>query len=91
MNDERMPINLYTIDVGENDRELSDKEILIEKKKDCKPWQFLIGVCIAIGLIFIFMNIKEPEIVSMWIWGIIYLFILVLIVVSVFKIKKIMK
>ena len=91
MNDERMPINLYTIDVGENDRELSDKEILIEKKKDCKPWQFLTCVCIAIGLIFIFMNIKAPEVVSMWVWGIIYLVILGLIAVSVIKINKIMK
>lgn len=91
MNDERMPINLYSIDTGEREKELTEEEFQIQKKNECKPWRFLIGICVAVCFIFAFMNIKAPETLQFWMWGIIYLLLVCLIVFSFLKIYKIKK
>lgn len=91
MNDERMPINLYSIDTGEREKELTEEEFKIQKKNECKPWRFLIGICVAVCFIFAFMNIKAPETLQFWMWGIIYLLLVCLIGFSFLRINKIKK
>ena len=91
MNDERILINLYTIDTGEGNKELTEEEFKKQKQEDCKPWKFLIGVCVIFCFIFIFINVRLPEVITVWGWIFLYLLLTTLSVLSFFKIKKIMK
>lgn len=91
MNNERMPINLYTIDTGEGNKELTEEEFKKQKQEDCKPWKFLIGVCVIFCFIFIFINVRLPEVITVWGWIFLYILLTTLSVLSFFKIKKIMK
>ena len=91
MNDERMPINLYTIDFGEGNKELTEEEFKKQKREDCKPWEFLIGVCVIFCFIFISINVRLPEATTIWGWIFLYLLLTALSVLSFFKIKKIKK
>jgi heme/copper-type cytochrome/quinol oxidase subunit 4 len=88
MNDERMPINLFTVDCTSG-HEMSEEEIKAQKKEDCKPWRFLIGFTLLVALVFIFMNIKATNTFYAWIWIGIYVVLALLIVFSFIKIKKI--
>lgn len=91
MNDERMPINLYTVDYGEGNKELSEAEFKKQKQEDCKPWKFLMGVCVVFCFIFVFINVQLPNVIAIWGWMILYLLPVALFVLSITKIKKIMK
>ena len=91
MNDERMPINLYTIDFGEGNKELTEEEFKKQKREDCKPWEFLIGVCVIFCFIFISINVRLAEATTVWGWIFLYLLLTALSVLSLFKIKKNMK
>ncbi len=91
MNDERMPINLYTIDTGEGNKELTEDEFKKQKQEDCKPWEFLIGVCVVFCFIFVFINVRLPEATTVWVWIILYTLLVALSVLSIIKIKKNMK
>lgn len=91
MNDEKMPINLYTIETGEGNKELTEEEFKKQKQEDCKPWKFLIGVCVAFCLIFVFINVQLPEVIAIWCWILLYMLLSALSVLSIIKIKKIMK
>ncbi len=91
MNNERMPINLYTIDTGEGNKELTEEEFKKQKKEDCKPWEFLIGVCVVFCFIFVSINVRLPEATTVRVWILLYLLLPALSVLSFFKIKKIMK
>jgi len=91
MNDERMPINLYTVDYGEGNKELSEEEFKKQKQEDSKPWKFLIGVCVVFCCIFLFINVRLPDVIAIWGWMTLYLLPVALIVLSLTKIKRIMK
>lgn len=91
MNAERMPINLYTIDTGEGNKELTEEEFKKQKREDCKPWKFLIGVCVVFGFIFICINVQLPEVIAIWGWMILYMMLAALVVLSLSKIKKIIQ
>lgn len=91
MNDERMPINLYSIDYGEGEKELTEEEFKLQKKNECKPWHFFIGVCVVIGFVFAFMHINAPETLSFWMWGVIYLLVCCLAGFALLKIRRIKK
>ena len=91
MNNERMPINLYTIDTGEGNKELTEEEFKKQKQEDCKPWKFLIGVCVVFCFIFIYINVQLPEAITVWGWIFLYILLTTLSVLCFFKIKKIMK
>ena len=90
MNDERMPMNLYTLETGEGNKEMTETEFQKQKQEECKPWKFLIGVCIAFCLIFIFINVRAPEVIEIWTWVTLYILLAALFVLSINKIKKIM-
>ena len=91
MNDERMPINLYTLDTNESTRELSEEEFKKQIQEDCKPWKFLIGVCVVVCSVFIYINVRLPMVITVGGWLILYMLIVSLAVLSIIKIKKIMK
>ena len=91
MNDERMPINLYTLDFGEHENEPTVEELKKQKQQDCKPWKFLIGVSTAFCLVMVFINVRAPETLAIWVSTIIYLLLVCLVILSVVKIKKIKK
>jgi uncharacterized protein (DUF983 family) len=91
MNEERMPINLYTIDYGEGNNELTEGEFKKQKQEDCIPWIFLIGVCVVFCSIFVFINVRLPEVTTVWVWTLLYVLLVSLFVLSITKIRKIMK
>lgn len=91
MNDERMPINLYTLDTNASNKELSEEEFKKQKQEDCKPWKFLIGVCVVFCTIFIYINVRLPKVITVGGWLILYILLVSLAVLSIIKIKKIMK
>ena len=91
MNDERMPINLYTLDFGEHENEPTVEELKKQKQQDCGPWRFLIGVSVAFCLVMVFINVRAPETLAIWVSTIIYLLLVCLVILSVIKKKKIKK
>ena len=53
--------------------------------------RFLIGVSVAFCLVMVFINVRAPETLAIWVSTIIYLLLVCLVILSVVKIKKIKK
>ena len=86
MNDERMPINLYKLDSGYNDREMNDKELIKEYKQNIHKWYFIAVADIIFTLIIAFMNFKVPDMAMVCM--IIYIPALVLLTVSIVRLHR---
>lgn len=83
MNDERMPINLYKLDSGYNDRGMNDKELIRDSKQNIHKWYFIAVADIIFALIIAFMNFKVPDMTMVCM--IIYIPALVLLIVSIVR------
>lgn len=91
MNNEKMPVNLYTLDIEESMGEVTEAEWEEQKKEACKPWIFSIGVCVIMCMILAFINHKTPQAANIFAWVALYLLLLCQVILSIFKINKIKK
>ena len=89
MNEERMPVNLYTLDV-DGGREMTEEELKKQKKHDVQPWIFLICMSMFFGVILTYISTKGISDMLGILAGFFVLLIL-LIASSAYKIVKIMK
>ena len=79
MNDERMPINIYKLDAGYNDKGMNSNELIKDYKLNIHKWYFIAAVDIVFALIIAFVNFKVPDTVMMSL--IIYIVVLALLIV----------
>ena len=77
MNNERMPINIYKLDAGYNDKGMN-------YKRNIHKWYFIAAADIVFALIIAFVNFKVPDTVMMSL--IIYIVVLALLIVSIVRI-----
>ena len=84
MNDERMPINIYKLDAGYNDKGMNSNELIKDYKRNIHKWYFIAAVDIVFALIIAFVNFKVPDTVMMSL--IIYIVVLALLIVSIVRI-----
>ena len=61
MNDERMPINIYKLDAGYNDKGMNSNELIKDYKRNIHKWYFIAAVDIVFALIIAFVNFKVPD------------------------------
>lgn len=80
MNDERMPINIYKLDSGDNNKGMNGKELIKEYKQNIHKWYFIAIADIVAAMIIAFVNIKVPDMTIVCM--IIYIAALALLVVS---------
>ena len=81
MNDERMPINIYKLDAGYNDKGMNSNELIKDYKRNIHKWYFIAAADIVFALIIAFVNFKVPDTVM-----IIYIVVLALLIVSIVRI-----
>ena len=81
MNDERMPINIYKLDAGYNDKGMNSNELIKDYKHNIQKWCF---IAVVFALIIAFVNFKVPDTVMMSL--IIYIVVLALLIVSIVRI-----
>ena len=74
MNNERMPINIYKLDAGYNDKGMNSNELIKDYKRNIHKWYLIIA----------FVNFKVPDTVMMSL--IIYIVVLALLIVSIVRI-----
>ena len=84
MNDERMPINIYKLDSGYNDKGMNSIELIKDYKRNIHKWYFIAAADIVFALIIAFVNFKVPDTVMMSL--IIYIVVLALLIVSIVRI-----
>ena len=84
MNDERMPINIYKLDAGYNDKGMNSIELIKDYKRNIHKWYFIAAADIVFALIIAFVNFKVPDTVMMSL--IIYIVVLALLIVSIVRI-----
>lgn len=84
MNDEIMPINIYKLDAGYNDKGMNSNELIKDYKRNIHKWYFIAAVDIVFALIIAFVNFKVPDTVMMSL--IIYIVVLALLIVSIVRI-----
>lgn len=56
MNDERMPINIYKLDAGYNDKGMNSNELIKDYKRNIHKWYFIVAADIVFALIIAFVN-----------------------------------
>ena len=78
MNNERMPINIYKLDAGYNDKGMNSNELIKDYKRNIP------AADIVFALIIAFVNFKVPDTVMMSL--IIYIVVLALLIVSIVRI-----
>ena len=86
MNDERVPINLYKLDSGYNDKGMDGKELIKDYKQSIKKCYFIIVADIVFALIIAFVNFKVPDMVMMCLF--IYIAALALLIVSIHRLHR---
>lgn len=86
MNDERVPINLYKLDFGDNDKEINREELIKDYKQNIKKWYFIAIADIVFALIIAFVNFKVPDMVMMCLF--IYIAALALLIVSIHRFHR---
>lgn len=86
MNDERVPINLYKLDFGYNDKEINREELIKDYKQNIKKWYFIAIADIVFALIIAFVNFKVPDMVMMCLF--IYIAALALLIVSIHRLHR---
>ena len=86
MNDERMPINLYKLDYGDNDKGMNGKELINDYKQNIHKWYFIAVADIVFALIIAFVNFKAPDMTMVCM--IIYIAALALLIVSMVRLHK---
>ena len=84
MNNERMPINIYKLDAGYNDKGMNSIELIKDYKRNIHKWYFITAADIVFALIIAFVNFKVPDTVMMSL--IIYIVVLALLIVSIVRI-----
>lgn len=65
MNNERMPINIYKLDDGYNDKGMNSKELIKDYKQNIQKWCFIAVADIVFAVITVFINFKAPDTVMM--------------------------
>ena len=58
MNNERMPINIYKLDDGYNDKGMNSKELIKDYKQNIQKWCFIAVADIVFAVITVFINFK---------------------------------
>lgn len=86
MNDERMPINIYKLDAGYNDKGMNSNELIKDYKRNIHKWYFIATVDIVFALIIAFVNFKVPDTVMMSL--IIYIAAFALMIVSIHRLYR---
>lgn len=86
MNDERVPINLYKLDFGYNDKEINREELIKDYKQNIKKWYFIAIADIVFALIIAFVNFKVPDTVMMSLF--IYIAAFALMIVSIHRLYR---
>ena len=86
MNDERMPINIYKLDAGYNDKGMNSNELIKDYKRNIHKWYFIAAVDIVFALIIAFVNFKVPDTVMMSL--IIYIAAFALMIVSIHRLYR---
>lgn len=86
MNDERVPINLYKLDFGYNDKEINREELIKDYKQNIKKWYFIAIADIVFALIIAFANFKVPDMVMMCLF--IYIAALALLIVCIHRLYR---
>ena len=86
MNDERMPINIYKLDSGYNDRGMNGKELIKDYKQNIHKWYFIAAADIVSALIIALVNFKVPDMVKICL--IIYIAALAVLIVSIVRIHR---
>ena len=86
MNDERVPINLYKLDFGYNDKEINREELIKDYKQNIKKWYFIAIADIVFALITAFVNFTVPDTVMMSL--IIYIAAFALMIVSIHSLYR---
>ena len=86
MNDERVPINLYKLDSGYNDKGMDGKELIKDYKQNIKKWYFIAIADIVFALITAFVNFTVPDTVMMSL--IIYIAAFALMIVSIHRLYR---
>ena len=81
MNDERMPINIYKLDAGYNDKGMNSNELIKDYKRNIHKWYFIAAADIVFALIIAFVNFKVPDTVMMSL-----IVVLALLIVSIVRI-----
>ena len=85
MNDERMPINIYKLDSGYNDKEMNSKYLIKDYKQNIQKWYFIATADIVLALIVAFVNFKVSDMTMMCL--IIYIAALTLLIVCIIRIR----
>lgn len=87
MNEERTPINLFILDV-ENGHEMTPEELKKQKTHDIQSWVFLICASLIFALVLCYIGVKGTlDMVGILVA--LFLLLIVLIALSVYKIVKI--
>lgn len=86
MNDERVPINLYKLDFGYNDKEINREELIKDYKQNIKKWYFIAIADIVFALITAFVNFTVPDMVMMCLF--IYIAALALLIVCIHRLYR---
>ena len=86
MNNERMPINLYKLDYGDNDKGMNGKELIKDYKQNIHKWYFIAVADIVFAMIIACVNIKVPDMAM--ICMIIYIAALALLIVSFIRLYR---
>ena len=86
MNDERMPINIYKLDSGYNDKGMNSIELIKDYKRNIHKWYFIAAADIVFALIIAFVNFKVPDTVMMSL--IIYIAAFALMIVSIHRLYR---
>lgn len=86
MNDERMPINLYKLDSGENDKGMNWNELINDYKQNIHKWYFIAVADIIFAIIIACVNFKAPDMAIMCM--IIYIAALALLIVSIVRLHR---
>lgn len=86
MNNERMPINIYKLDDGYNDKGMNSKELIKDYKQNIQKWCFIAVADIVFAVITVFINFKAPDTVMMSL--IIYIAALALLIASIIRLHR---
>ena len=86
MNNERMPINIYKLDDGYNDKGMNSKELIKDYKQNIQKWCFIAVADIVFAVITVFINFKAPDTVMMSL--VIYIAALALLTVSIIRLRR---
>lgn len=86
MNDERVPINLYKLDSGYNDKGMDGKELIKDYKQNIQKWCFIAVADIVFAVITVLINFKAPDTVMMSL--VIYIAALALLTVSIIRLRR---